>query len=219
LPQWASGRDAHSQLSGRAVFHLRVIATIFALLLVNLSAAAHGRMAASASRAGVNIPSLSHGEMAVLDTYRGEILDIAAGIKRTDPTFRTLLNYGAIEFSFCLWGVAPATIRDEDSPFNECAHAYLAAAKALLLHMRAMPGQGLRAGELVSRIDAEMAATGAAFIGCQYSAESFNAAEFVTPHWENLIGHRPSLYALGSGGCLLIAACFAFNFRSTRRAS
>jgi hypothetical protein len=154
---------------------------------------------------GIPIPSLSHGEMAIISDYRARILDIAGQVDQTDPTFRRLLNYGAIQYSYCLWGVAPGAISDEQSPFNECAHAYLSAAKALLFHMRDMPGVAGQADALISEIDAEVVRKGAALINCQYSGESFNTAEFIRPHWENLPEHRPTLYLLAAMLALLVS--------------
>lgn len=197
--------------------HLPKLVVILALL-AGASAIAHERHAAPRDTSGVPIPSLSHGEMAVLENYRGTIFDLADSVRDPDGDFRTLLRYSSLEHSYCFWGLAPGTIADEQSPFNECAHAYLAAIKALLLRMRDMPSVRDRAGVLISEIDAEMALKGAAFIGCQYSGESFNSAEFVTPHWENLPGHPPSLYTLG-GFLLLLASPAIVRLYAARRVS
>ncbi|WP_426124424.1 hypothetical protein [Pararhizobium sp. PWRC1-1] len=186
------------------------------LLLAFLQATdvlAHGR-SSTGPVSGISIPNLSHGEMAVLTTYRSDIMGVADKVKRTDPSFRRLQNYAAIQYSYCFWGAAPGTITDEASPFNECAHAYLAAAKALLLYMRAMPNAAPAIAELVSQIDTEMIRTGAAFIGCQYSGGSFNTAGVVTPHWENVPAHMPTMAA--TGGLLMILASPVF-FRIVRR--
>jgi hypothetical protein len=165
---------------------------------------------------GIAIPSLSHGEMAVISDYRSRILAIAGQVDRTDPTFRRLLNFSAIQYSYCLWGVAPGAISDEASPFNECAHAYLSAAKALLFHMRQMPDVADRANALISEIDADVVRKGAALIGCQYSGESFNTAEFLRPHWEKVSEHRPTLLALAAG-ILLLASPVAIRLALPRR--
>jgi hypothetical protein len=168
---------------------------------------------------GIAMPSLSHGEMAIISNYRSRILDIAGQVDQTDPTFRRLLNYGAIQYSYCLWGVAPGAISDEQSPFNECAHAYLSAAKSLLFHMRDMPDVARQADALISEIDADVVRTGATFINCQYSGESFNTAEFIRPHWENLPQHRPTLYLMGAMLALLVspvAVRLAFFARSPK---
>lgn len=176
-----------------------------AILLLPWSALAHSSRLSSSNPTGLPIPSLSHGEMAVLTGYRSEIRKLAGEVKFTDPTFRTLMNYGAIQFTYCLWGLAPGAIADEESPFNECAHAYLSADKALLLHMRGMANKSAGVDDLVSRIDVAMVKSGAAFIGCQYSGETFDTADILTPHWENIPGHHPSLAALGLCGFLLAA--------------
>jgi hypothetical protein len=186
------------------------------LLLAFLQATnvmAHGR-SSTGPVSGIPIPNLSHGEMAVLSPYRSDIMGVADKVKQTDPSFRRLKNYAAIQYSYCFWGAAPGTITDEASPFNECAHAYLAASKALLLHMRAMPDAAPAIAELVSQIDTDMIRTGAAFIGCQYSGGSFNTAGLVTPHWENVPAHVPTMAA--TGAILMILASPVF-FRIVRR--
>ncbi len=184
--------------------------------LVASPAAAHSRRGGG-DRSGVAFDAVSHGEMPVLAAYRGEIHRLAQGVVNTDPAFRRLMNYSAIEFSYyCAWGLAPGALRDEASPFNECAHAYLAADKALLLRMRAMPETRAAAEALVSRIDADAARVGAAFIGCRYSDAAFNTAEFITPHWEDLPGHPPTL-AAAAGLALAGAAGVAAPFLRRRR--
>jgi hypothetical protein len=184
-----------------SLLRILVVATI---TLIAGQCLAHGNYKPG-NTSGIAIPSLSHGEMAVISDYRSRILDIAGQVNRTDPTFRRLLNYGAIQYSYCLWGVAPGAVSDEESPFNECAHAYLSAAKALLFHMRNMPDVADQADALISEIDADVVRKGAALINCQYSGESFNTAEFVRPHWENLPEHRPTLYLLGAALALLVS--------------
>lgn len=172
-------------------------------------AAAHSNRPV-ASGSGLAFPSASHGELVVLSAYRGEILGLARSVVDTDPDFRRLMNYAAIEFSYCGWGLAPGAIGDEASPFNECSHAYLSAERALLLHMRGMPSVAEKAGELASRIDAAMVLNGASLIGCVYSGEGFNTADFVTPHWENVWTHGPSAATAGgviAVGLMLSAAC------------
>jgi hypothetical protein len=182
---------------------LRILVVILAALAAGQSLA-HGNYKPG-NTSGIAIPSLSHGEMAVIADYRSRILAIAGQVDKTDPIFRRLLNFGAIQYSHCLWGVAPGAITDEQSPFNECAHAYLSAAKALLFHMRDMPDVAEQANALISDIDADVVSKGAAFIGCQYSGESFNTAEFLRPHWEKLPEHRPTLLALAAGILLLVS--------------
>ncbi|MGO7420398.1 hypothetical protein ACCT09_10495, partial [Rhizobium ruizarguesonis] len=82
------------------------------------------------SHAGLDIPEISHGEMAVMSDYRSGIIDLASRAVDTNESFRRMLNYAEIQYSYCLWGRMPGSVTDEESPFNECAHAYLAATKA-----------------------------------------------------------------------------------------
>lgn len=194
---------------------LRILVAALTTFLA-AQALAHGNYKPG-NTSGTPIPSLSHGEMAVIADYRSRILDIAGQVRQTDPTFRTLLNFGAIQYSYCLWGVAPGAITDEESPFNECAHAYLSAAKALLFHMRGMPDVRDRAGALISEIDADVVRKGAALIGCEYSGETFNTAEFLRPHWEKVVEHRPTLYSLGAIALLLVSPVFARLSFAARR--
>ncbi len=191
--------------------HRMRAAAAFLLLLLAFAcpAAAHSNRPV-ASGSGLGFPSASHGELLVLSAYRAEILALARSVVETDPDFRRLMNYAAIEFSYCGWGLAPGAISDESSPFNECSHAYLSAERALLLHMRGMPSVADQAGELASRIDADMVQHGASLIGCVYSGEGFNTADFVTPHWENIWTHAPSAVTAGAAivfGVVLSAAC------------
>ncbi len=104
--------------------------------------------------------------------------------------------------------LSPRALEDEASPFNECSHAYLSAARMLLLHMRDMPSISAEANDMVSVIDAEMVRRGSALIQCEYSADPFYTGDFLTPHWEKLVEHRPSLIAALSP--LVLVLGFAF---------
>ena len=164
---------------------------------------------------GIQIPSLTHGQMAVIARYRGAIVDLAQQQTVTDPTFRRLYNHGNLQYTYCLWGLMPGSLGDEASPFNECSHAYLAAAKALLTYMATMPSAERDAKALISDIDAEMVRTGASWILCQYSGETFSTGEVIEPRWQDMFFHLPSLAVLILAGGALIAAALAI-FRSPR---
>ncbi|MFK0382346.1 hypothetical protein [Agrobacterium sp. NPDC090273] len=167
------------------------------LLTLNVSAGvgwAHGSYKPG-NTSGVEIGSLSHGEMGVVAEFRTSILAVARTVEKTDSKFRSLLNFEGIQRTYCMWGIMPGSNTDEGSPFNECSHAYLSAAKELLMHMRTMPDVSNQAGDLISRIDREATLRGVAFIGCEYSGEVFNSAEVVTPHWENVAAHMPTMLA------------------------
>jgi hypothetical protein len=177
-------------------------------------AAAH-RRSADADISGIPIPGLTHGQMAVIAGYRGAILNLAGQQTPTDDTFRRLLNFGNIQYTYCLWGLAPGGVSDEASPFNECSHAYLSAAQALLVHMRGMAANNparLEAVEaLVSRIDAEMVRKGSSFVLCQFSGETFNTATIIRPDWGALPSHPPSLLAFAGLALILTAGPFALK--------
>lgn len=158
---------------------------------------------------GLQIPSLTHGQMAVIARYRGDILDLAQAQTVTDPTFRRLYNHGNLQYTYCLWGLMPGSLTDEQSPFNECSHAYLATAKALLAYMATMPTAKREAGALVSAIDADMVRSGASWILCQYSGEAFSTGAVVEPRWRDMFFHLPSLMVVIATVAALGAAAWS----------
>jgi hypothetical protein len=166
-------------------------------LLVMLAVPAWAHSGSSAPPPpGIQIPSLTHGQMAVIARYRGQIIDLAQRQTVTDPTFRRLYNHGNLQFTYCLWGLMPGSIGDEESPFNECSHAYLATAKALLTYMATMPSAAPGAKALISDIDADMVRAGASWILCQYSGEAFSTGAVIEPRWRGMLFHPPSLAVL-----------------------
>ncbi|MDG4876919.1 hypothetical protein P9273_17640 [Mesorhizobium sp. WSM4935] len=175
------------------------------LVILATSAQAHNGSSAPPPP-GIQIPSLTHGQMAVIARYRGDILDLAQRQTATDPTFRRLYNHGNLQFTYCLWGLMPGSLSDEESPFNECSHAYLATAKALLTHMATMPSAEREAKALISDIDAEMVRSGASWILCQYSGEAFSTGAVVEPRWRDMFFHLPSLAVLLATIAALIGA-------------
>jgi hypothetical protein len=155
------------------------------------TAAAHG--GSSGPHAGIAVPSLSHGEMAIIAPYYGRIVALAASANDTNEPFRRVLNFAQIQRTYCLWGIMPGSVADEDSPFNECSHAYLAAAKLLLLQMRDMVAEKQAAGELVSEIDARLVQSGLSLTLCRFSNESFDTAALIRPDRGGIVFHAESL--------------------------
>jgi hypothetical protein len=180
-------------------------------LLAAGSASAHSRDSAG-SHAGIDIPEISHGEMAVLSDYRSRIIDLASQATDTDEPFRRVLNYAEIQYSYCFWGRMPGSVTDEASPFNECAHAYLAATKAVLLSLRDRPREAAEAGAIVSAVDVEMVRRGLTLIGCRFSGEGFNTADIVSPRWSEVPAHPASLGTLSG-----LAALAGMAFLALRR--
>ena len=168
---------------------------------------------------GIQIPSLTHGQMAVIARYRGDILSLAQAQTATDPTFRRLYNHGNLQYTYCLWGLMPGSLGDEESPFNECSHAYLATAKALLTYMATMPAAERDAKALISAIDADMVRSGASWILCQFSGESFSTGGIVEPRWRDMLFHMPSLAVLIATVAALLAATWSIFGTSRARAA
>jgi hypothetical protein len=195
---------------------LRLIALILLVATLGATDASAHRSDRQRDMSGIPIPSISHGEMAIIDRHRADVFALAARAQGPDPAFLTLVRYGELQFADCLWGLMPVSISDEESPFNECSHAYLAATKEILFRMRTMPGLEREAGEIVSRISYEAALDGAAFVGCIYSGEGFNTADLVRPHWHDVPFHLPSLLALGAAFGFLPLTAFLGSRLSSR---
>lgn len=188
-------------------------AALACLLLLCLAGAtpagAHRAASTAAGEAtGIEIPGLTHGEMGGVAAHRSAIVALAARQYPTDPTFRRLLNHANIQFAACAWGLAPGAIRDEESPFNECSHAYLAAYRAVLLRMTGMPGQPEAATRLAERVDAAIRDDPEAELLCQYSVEPFHTGAVVTPAFADIVAYPPTL-ALAAALALALAALIA----------
>ncbi|MFB2567087.1 hypothetical protein [Rhizobium sp. IMFF44] len=193
-------------MRGRRLYPLSVLFAIFCLIAAAwpASVAAHGG-GSSGSQAGISIPSLTHGEMAVIAPYYGRIVSLAESMSDTDETFRRLLNFAQIQRAYCLWGLMPDSVSDEESPFNECSHAYLAAAKAVLLQMRAMKVEKASVDDLVSDIDAALVRNNLSLVLCKFSGENFNTADLIRPQLADIALHAKSLAAILSASLLVLA--------------
>ncbi|MBB3612894.1 hypothetical protein [Rhizobium sp. BK602] len=163
----------------------------------------------SGHHTGIPIPGLTHGEMAVIAPYYGRIIALAETASDTDEAFRRMLNFAQIQRTYCLWGIMPGSVNDEESPFNECSHAYLAAAKAILLRMRAMKDQMTPVSDLVSEIDAALTRNSLSLVLCKFSGESFNTADLIRPKLSGIVLHAGSLTVMLSS---LLAAMAAIWF-------
>jgi hypothetical protein len=154
---------------------------------------------------GISIPSLTHGQMKVISDNLAAIRELADAQFPTDPVMRRLQGYVNLQSFACLWGLMPGSLTDEGSPFNECAHAYLAGARMLLLHLQGMPGGDAGAVHaLVRKIEVEMLGNDAALMLCRYSDEPFNTAEVVPPHWREIPFHPPTALISAAGIVLIL---------------
>lgn len=155
---------------------------------------------------GISIPNLSHGQMAVISANRTAILELAARQTPTDPVMRRLEGFIHLQFFVCMWGLVPGSLNDENSPFNECAHAYLAGTRALLIHLLTMPSDHAPVRALVNKIELELLENGASLVICRYSDEPFDTAEIIGPRWGDIPFHPASLFSF-AGLTLAIVGC------------
>jgi hypothetical protein len=173
------------------------LAVLILLFLASATATALAhRTDGPRNETGIPITAITHGEMAIIDRHVSDIFALSGSVRNADQNFLTLSRYAQLQYADCLWGLVPTSISDEESPFNECSHAYLAAAKEVLLKMRDMPAVAREANEITSRISYEAALEGAAFVGCIYSGEGFNTADRVRPQWHDVPFHPPTLLTL-----------------------
>ena len=190
----------------RVALRACVLAALLAIASV-LPASAHRQATGAAAPDGaIAIPNLTHGQMAAIAENRAAILDLAARQTPTDPTMRRLETFISLQYFDCLWGLAPGSVEDEASPFNECAHAYLAATRMLLMHLETMPGDRTAVRALVAKIEREMLDNHASLVLCRYSDEPFNTAERIAPHWREIPFHLPSLMTLGAAVAMVMGS-------------
>jgi hypothetical protein len=166
---------------------------------------------------GVAFPAIGHGEMLVVAKYRAPILDLAAGQPRTDPTLRRLAGFISLQHFACFWGLVPGSLIDETSPFNECSHAYVAGARALLAHMVAMPGDQSSARALEARIETELASDPTLSVMCSNSSEAFDSGIIIGPDWQLAPAHLPTVLSFLALVVLPAAGLWAFLGSSRRR--
>jgi hypothetical protein len=173
------GRNGTSAVSRRRSWFIAL-----SLLAACTPVRAHHQPPHEGAIIGVAIPAITHGEMLVVAKYRAQILGLAARQPRTDPTLRRLSDFVGLQRFACFWGLVPGSLSDEISPFNECSHAYLAGARALLSHMVAMPGDQSSARALEAKIDTEIASDPAFSVLCSNSRETFDSGIIIGPDWQ-----------------------------------
>jgi hypothetical protein len=183
-----------SRSDTRAIAGWRCLLIVVAAMVATCtSAGAHHHASNDGPTIGVAIPAIAHGEMSVVARYRAEILDLAARQPRTDLTLRRLAGFVSLQRFACFWGLVPGTLSDETSPFNECAHAYLAGTRALLAHMVAMPGDASAARELDARIEADLSRDPNHGALCSNSSQTFDSGVVIGPDWQLAPTHLPTV--------------------------
>jgi len=166
----------------------RIVAIITMIVLscaiADVARAHHARKALDTS--GTTIPNLTHGQLRVIARYRPAILSLADKQVSPELTARTLQNYVNLQYTYCMWGLIPGSITDENNPFNECSHAYLAASKALLDELSRVAVVKQEAYALAEKINLEMLADNSVLQICSNSLQPFNTAQIIMPEWRNV---------------------------------
>jgi hypothetical protein len=166
---------------------------VVSMLAASTPVWAHHQPTHEGANIGVAIPAITHGEMLVVAKYRVQILDLAAHQPRTDPTLRRLAGFVNLQHFACFWGLVPGSLSDGTSPFNECSHADIAGARALLAHMIEMPGDQSSARALKARIETELASDPAFTVLCSNSSEVFDSGIVIGPDWQLAPAHLPTI--------------------------
>lgn len=159
---------------------------------------AHGVAASSGDAVGLEIPAITHSDMEFVSRHHSAIIALAEQQTETDERLRRLLNYSQIQYAYCLWGLVPGSISNEDSAFNPCSHAYLAATWALLQHLETKPAAQASAAMIRQSIEADRAAN-PLLVMCQNSAETFHTGSFIVPVKPAVAGGWLSILVVAGG--------------------
>jgi len=163
------------------------------VVLVSLAAALFSAPAgAHSSRtplntSGLPIANLSHDQLSVIDRYKDSIVALAARQISPDVATRTLYNFVNLQFAYCLWGLVPGALTNEDSAFNGCSHAYLAGSKALLEQLQRSSSDPAEANQLAARIQSDMQRENSGAVICRNGVELLNTADIVFPEWSGIV--------------------------------
>lgn len=180
------------------------------LLALSAPADAHHQRK-NQNNSGLSIPNLTHGQLRVMAEYRSAILQLGSRQISPDLETRTLQNFVNLQFTYCLWGLVPGSLTNENNPFNDCSHAYLAATKALLDRLQRKSDNPAAARELAMRIDTDMLRAQSALEICIHSVEPFNTAEIIMPEWAGVV-FNPFVLLVYAISLVAVAALFAVEF-------
>jgi hypothetical protein len=165
------------------------------------NAMAHDRRQPS-DTSGIPIANLTHGQLHVISRHRVAILDLAERQARPDLKTRTLMNFVDLQYVYCLWGLVPGSLSNEDNPFNECSHSYLAASKALLDHLQKVADNRAEAEALARKVSMEMLRDPSALQMCRNGVAPFNTAEIIMPELADI----PFNPVIGLSGFVVLTA-------------
>jgi hypothetical protein len=162
-----------------AAIHLYLVVFGLALSLSGSAEAHHQHRGSDTS--GISIPNLTHGQLRVMTRYLPVVLDLANRQVRPGIEARTLQNFVNLQFAYCLWGLVPGSLSEEDNPFNACSHAYLAGSKALLDRLRQTEETRIRADVLAEEINLALVQDASALEICGNGIDPFNTAQIIMP--------------------------------------
>ena len=192
----------------KTIARWRFFVVIAIFIAASPPARAHHQAQRAGGTVGIGVPAITHGEMMVIAKYRDQIVEVAARQPVTDPTLRLLTGFINLQYFACFWGLVPGSLTDEGSPFNECSHAYLAGARALLRHVAVMPGDQSLAKGLEARIAEELASDPTFGVLCSNSTEVFDSGVIVGPDWRLAATHLPSALTLSLFATAIAAGLF-----------
>lgn len=180
-----SGSQPQEQCKKRSIdfVWLRAVLLCLALMIAPTIGMAHSggsRGASTDGSRGLEIPAITHSDMIFVAPHYSAIVRLAEKQKDTDERFRRLLNHTKLQKVYCLWGLAPGGIAEEESIFNPCSHAYLASGVALLRDMESKAATEEEAVAISRSIEVERSAA-PLLVLCQSSAETFDTGELVSP--------------------------------------
>ncbi len=180
--------DVRSRYGTRRKFGVAVPLAVIGLCLSCFPAKfAEGHNAdAKGGTRGITIPNIAHGQAGIMAEYRDAVLALAGKQVSPDAKLRTLLNFTNLQFTYCLWGLVPGSLSNEESAFNSCSHAYLAATRELLLHLQIVADDHQAAERLAETINMKMLLSGTALQLCRNSLGNFSTAEIIYPVWADI---------------------------------
>jgi len=196
----------------------RLAASLLGLIFACESPAEAHSARKAATTAGLTIPNLSHGQLRVIATHKTAILDLANQQIRLDADARTLQNFINLQFTYCLWGLVPGSLSNEENPFNACTHAYLAGSKALLHRLERSSPNSTAVRELAMRISVDMIRENSALEICANGVDPFNTADIIMPEWSG-ITINPIVLLYSMIAFMVTAGLFAIHFARRRTRS
>jgi hypothetical protein len=181
----SSGNKFNPSTNTRQEVHW--LATCFAIAFFSASSFAYAHhQRTTQNTSGIPIPNITHGQARTLTDYRSAILELAGRQINADADAQRLMNFANVQYTYCLWGLVPGSLSDESNPFNECTHAYLAAARALLMHLQDVADDRAEVQELAAKINIAMMRDRSSLQLCRNSFDPFNTAEVIYPDWSGM---------------------------------